>query len=80
MNMITTKPFRSGNSEAIRLPKHMAFGPDTEVEISKHGDIVTIRPKPKQSIKQMIAKLRALPKPDYVQVREPFEAPERDGL
>ena len=44
MNMITTKPFRSGNSEAIRLPKHMAFGPDTEVEISKHGDIVTIRP------------------------------------
>jgi antitoxin VapB len=80
MNIITTKPFRSGNSEAIRLPKHMAFGPDTEVEISKHGDIVTIRPKPKQSIKEMIAKLRALPKPDYVQVREPFEAPERGGL
>jgi antitoxin VapB len=80
MNMITTKPFRSGNSEAIRLPKNMAFGPDTEVEISKHGDIVTIRPKPKQSIKQMIANLRALPKPDYVQDREPFEAPERDGL
>ncbi len=58
----------------------MAFGPDTEVEISKHGDIVTIRPKPKQSIKQMIANLRKLPKPDYVQVREPFEAPDRDGL
>jgi hypothetical protein len=54
MNMITTKPFRSGNSEAILLPK--------------------------QSIKEMIANLRALPKPDYVQEREPFEAPERDGL
>ena len=80
MNMITTKPFRSGNSEAIRLPKHMAFGPDTEVEISKYGDVITIRPKPKQSIKAMIASLRALPKPDYIQVREPFEAPERDGL
>jgi antitoxin VapB len=81
MNMITTKPFRSGNSEAIRLPKHMAFGPDTEVEISKHGDIVTIRPKPKQSIKQMIANLRAIGTPeDGVQKREPFEAPERPGL
>lgn len=80
MNMVTTKPFRSGNSEAIRLPKHMAFGPDTEVEISKHGDIVTIRPKPKQTIKEMIANLRALPKPDYVQAREPFEAPDRPGL
>ena len=80
MNMITTKPFRSGNSEAIRLPKHMAFGPDTEVEISKYGDVITIRPKPKQSIKAMIANLRALPKPDYIQVREPFEAPQRDGL
>lgn len=81
MNMITTKPFRSGNSEAIRLPKHMAFGPDTEVEISKHGDIVTIRPKSKQSIKQMIANLRAIGTPeDGVQKREPFEAPERLGL
>lgn len=81
MNMITTKPFRSGNCEAIRLPKHMAFGPDTEVEISKHGDIVTIRPKPKQSIKQMIANLRAIGTPeDGVQKREPFEAPERPGL
>jgi antitoxin VapB len=81
MNMITTKPFRSGNSEAIRLPKHMAFGSDTEVVISKHGDIVTIRPKPKQSIKEMIAKLREIGMPeDGVQEREPFEAPERPGL
>jgi antitoxin VapB len=81
MNIITTKPFRSGNSEAIRLPKHMAFGPDTEVVISKHGDIVTIRPKPKQSIKEMIARMNAIGAPeDGVQAREPFEAPERPGL
>ena len=33
MNMITTKTFKSGNSEAVRLPKDMAFGIDTEVEI-----------------------------------------------
>ena len=81
MNMITTKPFRSGNSEAIRLPKHMAFGPDTEVEISKYGDVITIRPKPKQSIKAMIARMNEIGAPeDGVQTREPIEAPERPGL
>jgi antitoxin VapB len=80
MNMITTKTFKSGNSEAVRLPRDMAFGLDTEVEISKHGNVVTIRPKPKQSLAEMVAKLRALPKPDYIEVREPFDVPERPGL
>lgn len=80
MNMITTKTFKSGNSEAVRLPKEMAFGIDTEVEISKHGNVVTIRQKPKQSLAEMIRILRELPGPGEIEVREPFEAPERPGL
>lgn len=80
MNMITTKPFKSGNSEAIRLPKAMAFGTDTEVEISKNGKVLTIRPKPKQSLAEMFAILRALPGPGEIEVREPFDGQERLGL
>ncbi len=81
MPTITTKPFKSGNSEAIRLPKDMAFGIGTEIEVTKLGGIVTIRPKSKPTIKQMIAKMREIgPPPDGVQKREPIEPPERPGL
>ena len=81
MNMITTKPFKSGNSEAIRLPKAMAFGFDTEVVISKNGNIVTIVPKPKRSVAEMIARMQAIGAPaDGVQKREPCEPAIRPGL
>ena len=81
MNMISTKPFKSGNSEAIRLPKSMAFGLDTEIQISKHGEVVTISPKPKRSIAEMLRRMDGIGPPgDGVQKREKFEAPDRPGL
>lgn len=36
--------FRNGNNQAIRLPKEMQFEDITELEISKIGDVVTLRP------------------------------------
>jgi antitoxin VapB len=39
------KVFRSGNSQAIRLPKEFRFDVD-EVEISREGDAVILRPRP----------------------------------
>jgi antitoxin VapB len=40
----TTKVFRSGNSQAVRIPKEFAIDAD-EVEIRKRGDTIVLRPK-----------------------------------
>lgn len=80
MTTVNSRVFRSGNSEAVRLPKEVAYGADIEVTIERHGDVVTIRPRARQSFHEMLEVLRTLPKPDYVEEREPIEFPERPGL
>ena len=42
--MATTRVFRSGNSQAVRLPKEFQFDVD-EVEIFRRGDEVVLRKK-----------------------------------
>lgn len=79
MTVVTSRTFRAGNSEAVRLPREMAFGADTEVTIVRHGDVITIYPA-KSSPADLVAALRKLPKPDRVEEREPIEMPERPGL
>ncbi|WP_439547365.1 antitoxin [Sandarakinorhabdus sp.] len=37
MNAITVRTFKSGNSEAVRLPKGFGFGPGTQVRIEREG-------------------------------------------
>ena len=76
---VTSRTFRSGNSDAVRLPKEISFGPGVEVEIERKGDVVTISPK-RKSVKEMLAKLRSLPKPSSIGVRQEIEIPERPGL
>lgn len=76
MTVVTSRTFRVGDSEAVRLPREVAFGPDTEVTIVRHGDVVTIYPA-KPSPAELVAALRAMPKPDYVEKREPVEVSER---
>lgn len=76
---ITSRTFRSGNSDAVRLPKEVTFGPGVEVEIERTGDVVTMRPK-RPSVAEMLAQLRDLPRPGQVQTREPIEFPDRPGL
>lgn len=39
----TAKIFRSGNSQAVRLPKQFRFDVD-EVEITREGDALVLRP------------------------------------
>ena len=41
--MITTRVFKSGNSQAVRIPKELQFDVD-EVEIFRRGDELIIRP------------------------------------
>jgi antitoxin VapB len=80
MNEIRTKPFRSGNSQAVRLPKEVAYPDDAELVVVKCGEVTTIYPKPKMTMQELVAKLRELPKPPEVEIRDTEEIPEPEGL
>ena len=80
MTTVTSRIFRSGNSEAVRLPKDVAFGKEMEVTIVRSGDILTIYPKMPMSVREMVAKLRELPAPDEIEVRDSDVVPHRPGL
>lgn len=79
MPTVTTRTFRSGNSEAVRLPKEVAFGRDVELTVIRSGDVLTIYPK-KPPMAELIERLRALPRPSSIEVRDVEELPERPGL
>ena len=57
--MPTAKVFKSGNSQAVRLPKEFRFA-STEVEIFRRGDEVVLREKP-QSLMEAVQAWRDLP-------------------
>jgi antitoxin VapB len=80
MGIIRTKTFQSGNSEAIRLPKEVAFGVGTEVIIETSGKTLRIYKAPKLTIQELVARLRVMPKPTEVQDLDREEIPEREGL
>lgn len=46
MSTKTAKIFRSGNSQAVRIPKEFQLE-GTEVEIQRRGDTLILRPKRK---------------------------------
>ena len=79
MTIAKTRTFRSGNSEAIRLPKDVAFGKDLELVVVRSGDVVTLYPAA-TSIPEMIARLEALPRPTSIEEGDDQELPEREGL
>ena len=69
MTVVRSRTFRRGNSEAIRLPRDVAFGEDVELVIARSGDVMTIYPV-RESIPEMIARLRALPVSPTVETRD----------
>lgn len=79
MTTVTSKTFKSGNSQAVRLPKEVAFPEDTEVTIVRSGDVLTIRPK-RMSITEMLRRLDELPAPGEIEERDPDIFPDREGL
>lgn len=80
MTTVRTKTFKSGNSEAVRLPKEIAFGEGVELVAVRSGDVLTLYPAPKKSLAEMFEALRTLPGPGEVQERDKIEFPERPGL
>jgi antitoxin VapB len=75
--MPLTRIFKSGNSQAVRIPAELAYDDlSIDLRITRLGDVITIYPA-RESLKDAVAKLRSLPKP-AVEIREPIEVPERD--
>jgi antitoxin VapB len=76
--MTTAKVFRSGNSQAVRLPKEFRFKAK-EVEVFRRGDEVVLREKPANMARayELILDL-----PDDLEVNDRDDAPpqEREGL
>ena len=79
MSTVVSRTFKSGNSEAVRLPKDVAFGREIEVTIVRCGDVLTIYPK-RPSLAEMMRRLEELPGPGEIEVRETEPLPEPDGL
>ena len=75
--MATTRAFKSGNSQAVRIPAEMAFDENTELTIMRSGDVVMIFPK-RPNMKETIAALAALPRVPIVEDDERIEMPDRD--
>lgn len=79
MSVARSRTFRSGNSEALRLPKDVAFGEGVELVIVRSGDVMTIFPV-RTSIAEMAKKLGQLPAPPTIEERDTEDLPERSDL
>jgi antitoxin VapB len=76
--MAKTRAFKSGNSQAVRIPAEMAFEDiNAELTITRLGDVITIIPAGR-SLKDAVRILKAMPKPPGIETREPIEVPERE--
>lgn len=79
MTIGRSRTFRSGNSEALRLPKDVAFGEDVELVMIRSGNVLTVYPAV-MAIGAMMARLRELPVPYEVETRDIDDLPEPLGL
>jgi antitoxin VapB len=85
MGMHETRTFKSGNSEAVRLPQGVGFGVGVAVHVERDGDRVVITPardpaEEKRKLRELVEALQAIGRPGEVQEREPIEFPDRPGL
>jgi antitoxin VapB len=76
--MATARIFRSGNSQAVRLPKQFRLT-SKEVEIIRRGDELVLREK-KQGLTRAFEILTGLPDDMFVEEREDKLPQRRKGL
>lgn len=76
--MSTAKVFRSGNSQAVRLPKQFRLK-SAEVEIFRRGDELVLREKP-ENLAKAFDLLAGLPDDFEVPGRETDLPQKRKGL
>ena len=76
--MKTTKVFKSGNSQAVRLPKEFQFDVD-EVEIYREEDRVILRKKT-DNLAEAFELLAGMPEDFFPDGRQQPFGEEREGL
>jgi antitoxin VapB len=76
--MATAKIFQSGNSQAVRLPKEFRFR-SKEVEITRRGDEVVLREKPR-NLGDVMDILHSIPEDVFEGIRDLRPPQEREGL
>jgi antitoxin VapB len=76
--MAIAKVFQSGNSQAVRLPKEFRFR-SKEVEITRRGDEVVLREKPK-NLGYIVDLLKQLPDEMFENIRDNRPPQKRKGL
>ncbi len=78
--MHTTRAFKNGNSQAVRIPADLAYErTDIDLEIEREGDEIRIRPA-RRSLSGVLAKFAQF-SPDFMaEGRGDQEQAERDAL
>lgn len=75
----TTRVFRSGNSQSVRIPRDLAFErEDMEYTIERIGDEIRIRPAPRR-LSNLAEKFHAFDA-DFMADREDENDQDREGL
>jgi len=76
--MSQTRAFKSGNSQAVRIPAELAYADiSQDLTITRTGDVITIYPA-RRGMAETLAALRALPKPPPMEPLERTEMRETD--
>jgi antitoxin VapB len=76
--MSQTRAFKSGNSQAVRIPADIAYEDmSQELTITRTGDVITIYPA-RQDLKKMVEILCGMPKPTEIEQLERTETRETD--
>jgi antitoxin VapB len=76
--MTKAKVFKSGNSQAVRLPKEFRFDVK-EVEILRRGEEIVLR-KPRRNLAEAFDALAALPEDFMAEGRQDEPPQEREPL
>jgi antitoxin VapB len=74
----TTRVFKSGNSQAVRLPRQFRFRA-SEVEIFRRGDEVILRER-KRGLRHAFDLLAGLPEDSFAELRRDTPPQERKEL
>ena len=78
-SMATAKVFKSGNSQAIRLPKEFRLKV-TEVELVRQGEDIVIRRPKTRSVRSAIEALTRMPEDFFAEGRYDPPPQKREGL
>ena len=76
--MDLTKVFKSGNSQAVRIPREFQFDTD-EVEIERRGDEIVLR-RPRRNLRGAFEALANLPADFFAEGRDDTPPQPREGL